>query len=105
MPSRLERQLDRFQGVAEDPTIDAEVDRHSQHGPLEAADGVRPEGDPGPRHEVGVGDVVDVVIPAGDLLGPRAKVGDRPRDVPDEIDDPEGRQETPPVDLAGSPEE
>ena len=102
---RLEGELDRFQGVAEDTAIDRQVNRHREHGPLEAADGVRPEGNPGPGHQVGVGDVVGVVEPARDLPGLRAPEHERSRQIADDVDDPEGRRGPPPVDLAGTPDE
>ena len=102
---RLERELDRFQGVAEDTAIDREVNRHREHGPLEAADGVGPEGDPGPGDQVGVGDVVGVVEPARDLPVFRAPEDERSREIADDIDDPEACRGPPPVDLTGVPDE
>ena len=45
--ARLEGELARLEGIAEEAAIAGEVDRHRQHRPLEAPDGVGPEGDPG----------------------------------------------------------
>ena len=49
MSSRLERQLDRLQGVAEDAAIDAQVDRHRPAWPTRSRRWRRPRGRPRSR--------------------------------------------------------
>src|SRR5262245_40375590 len=91
---RLERELGRIEGVRESAPVAEIVNRYRQHRPLGRAGHHRPERDRGPAGQEAVREVVEMVVDGGDPAAALPPVGDRSRNVTDQVDDHEREDET-----------